>query len=84
MVLSMLQQTRYLYEFDLYLGKKEKTELGLEETVVLDLFKKSETTNCILYFDNFLLILKHWLRTFSIGEYIVLVRFELTGKTWLL
>ena len=27
-------KTGYLYEFDLYLGKKEKTELGLGETVV--------------------------------------------------
>ena len=30
----------YLFEFDLYLGKKEKTELWLGETVVLDLSKK--------------------------------------------
>ena len=27
-------KTRYLYEFDLYLGQKEKIELGLGETVV--------------------------------------------------
>ena len=29
-----------LYEFDLYLGKKEKTELRLGETVVLNISKK--------------------------------------------
>ena len=32
-------KTGYLYELDLYLGKKEK-ELGLGETVLLDLSKK--------------------------------------------
>ena len=35
------------------LAKRKKTEFGLEESVVLDLFKKSENTHCILYFDNF-------------------------------
>ena len=43
----------YLYEFDLYLGKKEKAELGFGKTVVLDLYKKLENTHCMLYFDNF-------------------------------
>ena len=38
----------YLYEFNLYIGKKEKGELGLGETVVLDLSRKLEK-----YFDNF-------------------------------
>ena len=46
-------KTRYLYEFDLYLGKKEKTELGFGETAVLDLSKKLENTHCMLYFHNF-------------------------------
>ena len=52
-VVSMLQETGYLYEFDLYLGKKEKTELGLGETVVLDLSRKLKNTYCVLYSDNF-------------------------------
>ena len=39
-----------LYEFDIYLGKKEKTEMGLGKTVVLDLSKKLENTHCILLF----------------------------------
>ena len=43
-------KTGYLYEFDLYLGKKEKAELRLGETVVLNL---SKNTHCMLYFDNF-------------------------------
>ena len=42
-------KTGYLYEFDLYLGKKGKTELWLGETVILDLSKKSENTHCMLY-----------------------------------
>ena len=46
-------KTGYLHEFDLYLDKKDKTELGLGETVVLDLPKKLENTHCMLYFDNF-------------------------------
>ena len=45
-------KTGYLYKFDLYLGKKEKTELGLGETVVLDISKKLENSYCKLYFDN--------------------------------
>ena len=43
----------YLYEFDLYIGKKENGELELGETVVLDLSRKLENTHCMLYFDNF-------------------------------
>ena len=46
-------KTGYPYEFDLYLDKKEKAELGFGETVVLDLSKKLENTHCMLYFDNF-------------------------------
>ena len=46
-------KTGYLYEFDLYLAKKEKRELGLGETVVLDLSKKLEITYFMLYVDNF-------------------------------
>ena len=34
-------KTGYLYESDLYLDKRGKTELRLGETVVLDLSKKS-------------------------------------------
>ena len=35
-------KTGYLYEFDLYLCKKKKTEFGLGKAVVLDLSKKLE------------------------------------------
>ena len=46
-------KTGYLYEFDIYLGKKEKKEVRLGETVVLDLSKKLENAHCTLYFENF-------------------------------
>ena len=45
-------KTGCLYEFDLYISKKEKTELGLGGKVVLDLSKKLDNTHCMLYFDN--------------------------------
>ena len=44
-------------EFNLYLfkkkKKKKKNELGLRETIVLDISKKLENLYCKLYFDNF-------------------------------
>ena len=46
-------KTRFLYDFDLYLGKMEKTDFGLGETVVLDLSQKLQNTHCRLYIDNF-------------------------------
>ena len=46
-------KTGYLYEFYIYLGKKENAETRLGEKVVLDLSKKLENTHCMLYFDNF-------------------------------
>ena len=82
-VVLCCRKTGYLYEFDLYLGKKEKTELGLEETVVLNLSKKLENIHCILYFDN-IFVLQHWLISFSIGKYTALVQFKVTRKIWLL
>ena len=76
-------KTGYLHEFDLYLGKKEKTKLGLGETVVLDLSEKLEN-NTVCFILTIFLILQHWLRSFSIEEYTALVQFEMTGKIWLL
>ena len=42
----------YLYEFDMYLGKKGNTEFGLGESVVLSLCQKLKDTHCFVYFDN--------------------------------
>ena len=43
----------YLYEFDFYTGKKQETEFGLGESVVLQLSDKLKGTVSKLYFDNF-------------------------------
>ena len=43
----------YLYEFDMYLGKKGNTEFGLGEYVILSLCQKLKDTHCFVFFDNF-------------------------------
>lgn len=43
----------YLYQFDLYTGKKTDTEHGLGETVVIMLTKDLEDLCCEIYIDNF-------------------------------
>lgn len=45
--------TGYLFEFDLYTGKKTKTEVGLGESVILSLTDKLKGLGCEVYFDNF-------------------------------
>ena len=47
-------KTEYLYEFNLYTGKKENhTKHGLGEGIVLYLTKNIEGFNCEVYIDNF-------------------------------
>ena len=43
----------YLYEFDLYLGKKQNVEVNLGEDMVMRLSEKLKGTFCTLFFDNF-------------------------------
>ena len=43
----------YLYEFDLYLGKKQNVEGNLGEGDVMQLSEKLKGTFCTLCFDNF-------------------------------
>ena len=43
----------YLHQFDLYLGKKEFVEHNLGESVVMELCKPLENTNCAIFCDNF-------------------------------
>ena len=43
----------YLYEFDMYLGKKVNTEFDLGEFVVLSLCQKLKDTHCFVFFSNF-------------------------------
>jgi hypothetical protein len=45
--------TGYLYQIELYLGKKDSEEHNLGEGVVLHLSESLEGTYCALYFDNF-------------------------------
>ena len=44
----------YLYQMDIYLGRKQTPEfnLGLGEEVVLQLTKDLERSFCTVYFDN--------------------------------
>ena len=46
-------QSGYVYEMNPYLGRKEETEIGLGESVILNLSKTLIRTGCSLYFDNF-------------------------------
>ena len=43
----------YLYEFDLYLGKKQNVEVNLGECVVMQLSEKLKGTFWTLLFENF-------------------------------
>lgn len=45
--------TGYLFEFDIYTGKKNEPELGLGETVIMDLTKKLVGTSACIYADNY-------------------------------
>jgi len=46
--------TGYLYEFDLYLGRKQNVEVNLGEGVVMQLSEKLKGTFCTIYLiDNF-------------------------------
>ena len=45
-------KTGYLYEFDIYTGKKETSEFGLGESVVLPLTKKLSGSFSRIYFDK--------------------------------
>ena len=45
--------TRYLYQLDMYLGKKENVETNLGESVVLKMSEVLENTYCTVYFNNF-------------------------------
>ena len=77
-------KTGYLYKFNLYLDKKEKNRAWAFGIVVSDLSKKLWKYTLDALFWQLFLILQHCLKTFSIGEYTVLVQFEVTGKVWLL
>ena len=47
-------KTGYLYESDIYIGRKETAETGLGESVVLQLTEKPNGSFCRIFFDNFI------------------------------
>ena len=49
-------KTGYLYDMNMYLGRKESTEYNLGESVVLNLASALDDSYCTLVFDNFLAI----------------------------
>ena len=46
-------KSRYLYQMDIFIGRKETPEFNLEEEVVLQLTKNLEQLFCTVCFDNF-------------------------------
>ena len=47
-------ETGYIYQLELYQKRKEKKELNLGSSVVLDLCQVLKDTYCHVFFDNFL------------------------------
>ena len=56
-ILFIYRSTGYLFEFDLYTGKKMNTEVGLSESVVLSLTVQLNGLGCEVYYDNFFISL---------------------------
>ena len=46
----------YLYESDIYTGRKETTEFALGESIVLQLTEKLNGSFCCIFFDNFFIL----------------------------
>ena len=59
----------YLYEVDMYLGKKGNTEFGLGESVILSLCQKLKDTHCFVFFDNFFTSLALSVKLLEMGIY---------------
>ena len=59
----------YLYQFDMYSGKKFKKEFGLGESVVLSLCKDLKGNYCYAFFDNFFRSPDLMLKLFEDGIY---------------
>ena len=50
----------YLYELDMYLGKKGHTEFGLGESVILSLCQKLKDTHFLYSLTTFLQVQHYW------------------------
>ena len=72
----------YLHQFDIYTGRKQDTECGLSESVVLSLCEPLTNSFCHVYFDNFYtsptLLKNYWIKEFMLPALL-----DLTGRTCL-
>ena len=59
----------YLYQLDMYLGRKSKAEFGLGESVVLSPCKNLKSRYCYVFFDNFFTSPNLILKLFEDGIY---------------
>ena len=59
----------YLYEFNMYLGKKANIIFGLGESVILSLCQKLKDTHCFVFFDNFFTIPALLVKLLAMGIY---------------
>ena len=50
-------KTSYLYEFDIWTGRKETIKFGLGKSVVLQLIEKLNGSFCRIFFDKFFTLL---------------------------
>ena len=46
-------ESGYVYQIDIYTGKKDKPELGMGESVVMKLTEVAQDSNCVIGMDNF-------------------------------
>ena len=60
----------YLYELNIYLGKKGNTEFGLGESVILSLCQKLKDTHCFVFFDNFFTSPAQLVKLLEMGIYV--------------
>ena len=60
----------YLYEFDMYLGKKGNTKSGLGESVILSLCQKLKDMYCFVFFDNFFISPALFVKLLEMGIYV--------------
>lgn len=71
-------KTGYVYEFDIYTGKKDNPDVGLGESVVLQLTEKMINTGTIVAFDNFS-PLQYYCKSYMKGRFALWEQFEQTG-----
>ena len=74
-------KTGYLYELDMYLGRKESIEYNLGESVLFNLATSLNDSYCTLFFDNFFSSPNLIQTLFEKKTFIALELSEQIGKT---